>query len=64
MQSHDVVLLLDGDIIEPLHPEIIKDIQELFLADQGLEMVIIGADEGYSTGTVMIEASGQRAVKF
>ncbi|MDR2541598.1 MAG: hypothetical protein LBD11_07795 [Candidatus Peribacteria bacterium] len=57
-------MLLDGDITEPLDPDMITDIQDRFLQNPQLQMVIIGVNEEYATDTVMIEASGQRVLKF
>jgi glycosyltransferase involved in cell wall biosynthesis len=41
INDNDLLLLLDGDIIEPISPAIISDIQTLFLQNTDLQMVII-----------------------
>jgi hypothetical protein len=64
INDNDLVLLLDWDIIEPIEPKIITEIQNLFFKKPNLQMVIIGANEEYVSDTIMIEASGQRVVKF
>lgn len=64
IRDNDIVFLLDGDIVETIPSHIIQDIKEMFLSDPQLNMVIIWANEWYASDEVMIEASGQRVVKF
>lgn len=64
VKSNDLIFLLDGDVVEKIPSHVIEDIKEMFLADPELNMVIIWANEWYASDEIMIEASGQRVIKF
>jgi len=64
INDDDLLFLLDWDIVEKIPDHIVKDIKEMFLENDELDMVIIWAEEWYATNEIMIEASGQRVLKF